>query len=78
MSDALALRLAPDVRAAARGDQQAFARLVDATRSTVSSIALAILRDVEQSRDLAQEVYLLMWRDLRKLREPTSFLPWLR
>ena len=35
------------VRAAARGDQEAFARLVDATRVLVCSIALAILRDVE-------------------------------
>lgn len=78
MSDVLALRLAPDVTAAARGDQQAFARLVDVTRNTVTSITLAILRDVELSRDVAQEVYLMVWRDLRKLRDPASFLPWLR
>jgi RNA polymerase sigma factor (sigma-70 family) len=51
---------------------------VDATRNTVTSIALAILHDVELSRDVAQEVYLLVWRDLRRLREPASFLPWLR
>ena len=78
MSAGHALRLAPDVTAAAAGDHQAFARLVDATRGTVSAITLAILRDVEASRDVAQEVYLLVWRDLRRLREPTSFLPWLR
>jgi RNA polymerase sigma factor (sigma-70 family) len=78
MSDALALRLAPDVAAARGGDHRAFARLVDATRNTVTSITLAILHDVEMSRDVAQEVYLLVWRDLRRLREPASFLPWLR
>ena len=66
------------VRAAARGDQEAFARLVDATRTLVSSIALAILRDVEASHDVAQDVFLSAWRDLRKLRNPASFLPWLR
>ena len=66
------------VRAAARGDQEAFARLVDATRTLVCSIALAILRDVEASRDVAQDVFLSAWRDLRKLRNPASFLPWLR
>ena len=78
MSDVLALRLAPDVTAAARGDQQAFARLVDVTRNTVASITLSILRDIELSRDVAQEVYLMVWRDLRKLRDPASFMPWLR
>ncbi len=78
MNEALALRLAPDVKAAAKGDQQAFARLVDVTRNTVTSITLAILRDIELSSDVAQEVYLMVWRDLRKLRDPTSFLPWIR
>lgn len=78
MNEVLALRLAPDVTAAGRGDPQAFARLVDVTRNTVTAITLAILRDIEWSRDVAQDVYLMVWRDLRKLRDPTSFLPWLR
>jgi RNA polymerase sigma factor (sigma-70 family) len=39
---------------------------------------MAILRDVEASQDVAQDVFLSAWRDLRKLREPASFLPWLR
>lgn len=74
----LTASLDTQVRAAARGDQEAFARLVDATRTLVSSIALAILRDVEASHDVAQDVFLSAWRDLGKLRNPASFLPWLR
>lgn len=70
--------LEPHVRAAAQGDPEAFARLVDATRTLVCSIALAILRDVEASQDVAQDVFLAAWRDLGKLRNPASFLPWLR
>lgn len=66
------------VRAAAGGDGDAFADLVDRTRTLVCSIAMAILRDVEASQDVAQDVFLSAWRDLRKLREPASFLPWLR
>jgi RNA polymerase sigma factor (sigma-70 family) len=76
--DPKALALAVHVPAAARGDRDAFAALVDATRSVVSSIALAIVRDVELSRDVAQDVFLLAWRDLKTLRDPNSFLPWLR
>ena len=66
------------VSAAAGGDRDAFARLVDETRGLVASIALAILRDVDMSRDVAQDVLLVAWRDLRKLRDPASFLSWLR
>jgi RNA polymerase sigma factor (sigma-70 family) len=66
------------VLAAAQGDTEAYGRLVDETSPLVSSIALAILRDVEISRDVAQDVFLSVWRDLKKLRNPASFLPWLR
>lgn len=66
------------VRASARGDHRAFARIVDATGGLVSAIAIAIVRDVDAARDIAQEVFLAAWRDLGKLRNPASFLPWLR
>ena len=66
------------VRAAAGGDRAAFGQLVDATRRAVSTIALAIVRDLAASEDVAQEVYLAAWRGIAKLRNPDSFLPWLR
>lgn len=78
MEPTAALPLDPLVTAAAGGDREAFADLVDRTRTLVCSIAMAILRDVELSQDVAQDVFLAAWRDLRKLREPASFLPWLR
>lgn len=74
----LALRLRPDVIAASRGDQLAFGRLVDITRNVVTSITFAILRDRDASADVAQEVYLAVWTDLKKVRDPSSFLPWIR
>jgi RNA polymerase sigma factor (sigma-70 family) len=70
--------LEPLVVAASSGDRDAFGQLVGATSGVVSSIALAILGDLETSRDVAQDVFLAAWRDLRKLRNPASFLPWLR
>lgn len=78
MDTALDLLVERELPAAARGDQDAFARLVDATRVLVWSIVLAIVRDAELSRDVAQDVFLAAWRDLRGLRDPRSFLPWLR
>jgi RNA polymerase sigma factor (sigma-70 family) len=72
------MRIEADVLAAQQGDQQAFTRLVEASCSLVTSIALAIVRDVDMSRDIAQDVFLSAWRDMRKLRAPASFLPWIR
>jgi RNA polymerase sigma factor (sigma-70 family) len=68
----------PDVTAAARGDRQAFTRLVDAYGTTVCSISLAVVRDVAASEDVAQEVFLAIWQKIGLLRDPASFLPWLR
>jgi len=67
-----------DVTRAARGDRQAFARLVTATSGLVTAITAVEARDLEASRDAAQEAYLHAWRDLPSLRNPQSFLPWLR
>lgn len=78
METTLDLLIDRELPAAARGDRDAYARLVDATRTVVASIALAIVRDAELSRDIAQDVFLGAWRDLGQLREPRSFLPWLR
>jgi RNA polymerase sigma factor (sigma-70 family) len=72
------LAIEADVLAARGGDQQAFTRLVETTCSLVSSIALAIVRDPDLSKDIAQDVFLSAWRDIGKLRDPASFLPWLR
>ena len=67
-----------DVRGAAGGDRDAYARLINRTRTTVASIALAVVRDVSASEDVAQDVYLAAWQELPRLRNPASFLPWLR
>ena len=64
--------------AAARGDRDAYGRIVAACQGTVTSIALAIVRDVPASEDIAQEAFLSAWQNLRKLNNRASFLPWLR
>jgi RNA polymerase sigma factor (sigma-70 family) len=71
-------RLEPLVASAAGGDTDAFNQILVATSGMVASIVLAIVRDVDMSQDIAQEVFLSAWRDLKKLRNSASFLPWLR
>lgn len=77
-TESLDITLENDVMLAAKGDQQAFARLVDTSSKMVNSIALAIVKDFQAAEDIAQEVFLNAWAHLNKLRNPTSFLPWLR
>jgi RNA polymerase sigma factor (sigma-70 family) len=78
MSSLASDTLNADVAQAARGDREAFARLVRATTGLVTAITAVESRDLEASRDAAQEAYLHAWRDLPSLRNLQSFLPWLR
>ncbi len=78
MTVALELTLAPDVERAQGGDVEAFARLVEGTSSMVCGVAFAIVRDLAASEDIAQDVFLSVWKGLGKLQSPKSFLPWLR
>lgn len=70
--------LEADVLLARGGDHDAFHRLIGRCANTVSSIAFSIVRNVHASEDIAQEVFLAAWCNLRSLRNPDSFLPWLR
>jgi RNA polymerase sigma factor (sigma-70 family) len=75
---AVELRIDQDFGAARAGDAAAYTRLVSATQNVVTSVALAITRDISASEDIAQETYLSAWERLGKLRDARSFLPWLR
>ncbi len=67
-----------DVRLAMDGDNSAFTRLIDATRNTISSIALAVVKDLDASEEVTQQVYIQCWQKIGTLKNPGSFLPWLR
>ena len=70
--------LLPDVNAAQSGDMRAFERLVARCQRSVSSIALAIVKDLDASEDIAQQVFIHIWQQLNTLQNPASFLPWVR
>lgn len=67
-----------ELPAAASGCQHAYGRIVLACQNTVTAIALAITRDRQASKDIAQEAFVKGWQQLHQLRSATSFLPWLR
>lgn len=77
-AQALDLQIRHLIPAAAAGDHSAYGRVVAACQNTVTAIALAIVRDVHTSQDIAQDAFLTAWQKLARLKNPDSFLPWLR
>lgn len=71
-------QLIPDVTAAQLGDISAFERLIAQCQRSVSSIALAIVKDLDASEDITQQVFIHIWQQLTTLQNPASFLPWVR
>ena len=51
-------QLIPDVTAAQVGDTGAFERLVACCQRSVCSIALAIVKDLDASEDITQQVFI--------------------
>ncbi len=78
MNHPIEMTLVPDVLASMQGNTAAFERLVNRCRASVASISLAILKDLDASEEVAQEVFIYVWQQLNTLKEPSSFLPWVR
>jgi len=65
------------IRAAQRGDQDAFEQLVRSYDQGVLRLALNLLRSVEDARDVYQEAFLRVYRNLDSFRFDCSFHTWL-
>lgn len=66
------------LRQSARGDEQAFASLYDATSARVHGLVLRVIRDPSQAEEVTQEVFLQVWRTASRFDEDKgSPLAWL-
>ena len=65
------------IRAAQAGDQDAFAQLVYAYDQSVLKLAMNLLRSPEDARDVYQEAFLRVFRNLNNFRFDCSFHTWL-
>ena len=65
------------IRAAQRGDQEAFEQLVRAYDQSVLRLAMNLLRSPEDARDVYQEAFLRVYRNLQTFRFDCSFHTWL-
>ena len=65
------------IRAAQRGDQDAFERLVRTYDRNVLRLAVNLLRSPDEARDVYQEAFLKVYRNLHSFRFDCSFHTWL-
>lgn len=65
------------IRAAQRGDQDAFEQLVRVYDQSVLRLAMNLLRSPEDARDVYQEAFLRVYRNLHTFRFDCSFHTWL-
>jgi RNA polymerase sigma-70 factor (ECF subfamily) len=64
------------VTAASKGDVGAFAKLVEEHSSLVYRVALRMLGQ-DDAQDASQEVWVRVWRNIRKFRGESAFSTWL-
>ena len=65
------------VRRAQAGDQEAFGTLVQAHYERVFRTVLGMIRDEHDARDVCQEVWITVWKNLGTYRGDSQFTTWL-
>src|SRR5581483_5932129 len=60
-----------------QGDAQAFARLIELHQRMVFNLATRLLGDAEEAKDLAQEVFLQVYRTISRFEGRSSVKTWI-
>ena len=59
------------------GSLHDFRKLVEQISPFAFSVAFRILGDEEQSKDIVQETMITIWKTIKKIKSPGSFMTWL-
>ncbi len=59
------------------GDDLAWEALVRRTQGRIYAVAYSYMRDREEARDAAQEIFVKVYRNLHRLDDEAIFMPWL-
>ena len=65
------------IEAAQRGDTQAFRKLVEKHQRRVFAIALGIVRDENDAKEISQEAFIRVYKGLDRFQGGSSFFTWL-
>lgn len=72
-----ARRIRQWVRAAMNGDKEAFGEIVKTYYPRIYALALGMVNNAADARDLAQITWIKAWRSLKGYRESSAFFTWL-
>ncbi|MGV1099595.1 RNA polymerase sigma factor [Thiovibrio sp. JS02] len=65
------------VRALRQGDNQAFNRLVLLYQSKIYNLALGYVKQQDEAKDLTQDIFVTVFRQIGKLNDDSKFVAWL-
>jgi RNA polymerase sigma-70 factor, ECF subfamily len=65
------------VQAFRQGDIQAFNKLVNLYQDKIYNLAYNYVKDQEEAKDLAQDIFVSIYRSLPALKDPSKFSSWL-
>ncbi len=65
------------IAASSRGDQDAFAQIIERYQRAVHAVAYSGTRDRAQADDVTQDAFVIAWRRLDELRDGTRLAAWL-
>ena len=72
------LTVAQLVRAAQKGDRDAFGQLFERYRPGIVALAMRRVRNADEAEELAQDVFIQAMQKIEQLRVPEAFGGWLR
>lgn len=64
------------VRSAKDGDEQAMTRLITIHKALIFTMALRMTNDYDASKDIMQETFIKVFRNMRKVKSAEHFRPW--
>ncbi|MGE0614242.1 MAG: RNA polymerase sigma factor [Bacteriovoracia bacterium] len=65
------------IAAARQGDQSAFGEVIELSQTRLFRFLVYLCGKPDLAQDLAQETYVKLWNNLKKLKEPEKFWSWL-
>jgi len=67
----------PNIEAILDGDSREFAKIVDAYKNLVFTVALRMVKNTEEAEEVAQDTFIKVYRSLAKFKGDSKFSTWI-
>lgn len=66
------------IKLAQKGDERAFEEIINRYSNRILNLATRIMGSVDDGWDVAQEVFISIWRNIKNFDSSRNFYPWIR